>query len=246
MMEQSPTGPFVTTIDEAEKAGESGFVSLYNGQDLTGWEGDEGLWTIEDGAIVGQIGEGHELPFNTFLIWRGGGMKNFEVRMKIWQDGNNSGIQYRSQELADVGPFSMGGYQCDVHPKPSYNAQLYDERGRGIVAERGQKVLLDAEGGKWLIGTTGPVEPIANDEWHEFTVIAKGNHLIHKIDGKVALEVIDHDPDERELSGLLGIQLHRGPAMKVQVKDIWLKVLPDGGILSPAETPLPEDATKME
>ena len=246
-MQKSPTGPFVTSIAAAKaEAGESGFVSLFNGQDLTGWDGDAGLWRVEDGAITGELGEGRKLPFNKFLIWRGGEPKNFELRMSIWQDGNNSGIQYRSRELKEVGPFSMGGYQCDVHPNPPYNAQLYDERSRGIVALRGQRVLLAENGDKWLIGTTGPVEPIRNDEWHVFGVIARGNHLIHTIDDRLAIELFDHDPAKRALEGLLGIQLHRGPAMKVQVKDIWLKVLPDGGILSPAETPLPPDATTMK
>ena len=222
-----------------------GFVSLFNGKDLTGWEGDADLWSVEDGAITGQFGEGADLPHNKFLIWRGGKPKNFELRMTFWQDGNNSGIQYRSHELPDVGAFSMGGYQCDVHPNPPYNAQLYEERGRGIVALRGQKVLLTETSEKFLLGEIGPVEEVRNDEWHEFIVIANGNHLIHKLDGELAAEIIDHDPEKRALEGLIGIQLHRGPAMKVQVKDAWLKELPDGGILSPDETPLPPDAEKL-
>jgi hypothetical protein len=243
VVQPPPTGPFVTTL--AEAATEAGFVSLFNGQDLTGWDGDADLWSVEDGAITGQFGEDQTLPFNKFLIWRGGAPRNFELRMSFWQDGNNSGIQYRSRELAEVGPFSLGGYQCDVHPNPPYNAQLYEERGRGIVALRGQRVLLADDGAKWLIGTTGPVEEVPNDEWHEFTVVARGNHLIHKLDDQVAVEVFDHDPDKRSLEGILGIQLHGGPPMKVQVKDVWLRVLPDGGLLSPADTPLPSDAERL-
>lgn len=227
-------------------AAEAGFVSLFNGTDLSGWEGDADLWRVEDGAITGQFREGQKLPFNKFIIWRGGVLRNFELRMLIRQTGNNSGIQYRSRELPQVGPFSVGGYQCDVHPNPPYNAQLYEERGRGIVALRGQKILMDDKGGKWLIGATGPVEPISNDEWHEFTVIARGNHLIHMIDGQVAMEVIDHDPVKRSLEGILAIQLHGGPPMKVQAKDIRLKVLPEGGLLSPSDFPVPPDAKKVE
>ena len=243
-MAEPITGPFVTTLEAA--AAQDGFVSLFSGADLTGWDGDEDLWSVEDGAITGQFDEGAVPPHNKFLIWRGGEPKNFELHMTFWQDGNNSGIQYRSFENPDVGAFSMRGYQCDVHPNPPYNAQLYEERGRGIIALRGQKVMLADNGDKWLIGTTGPVEEVRNDEWHVFTVIAKGNHLIQKLDGELACEIIDHDPDKRSLEGLIGIQLHRGPTMKVMVKDLWLKVLPDGGILSPADTPLPADATKME
>ena len=243
VMQEQPTGPFVTTLDEAAAA--EGFVSLFNGQDLTGWDGDADLWCVEDGAITGQLAEGQKLPFNKFLIWRGGEPRNFELRMSFWQDGNNSGIQYRSRELAEVGPFSVGGYQCDVHPNPPYNAQLYEERGRGIVALRGQRIILAEDGSRWLIGTTGPVEEVRNDEWHEFTVIARGNHLVHKLDGELAMELFDHDPEKRALEGILGIQLHGGPPMKVQVKDVWLKILPDGGLLSPADTPLPPDAAKL-
>ena len=242
-MQELPTGPFVTTL--AEATAEAGFVSLFNGQDLTGWDGDADLWSVEGGTITGQFGEGVKLPFNKFLVWRGGEPKNFELRMSFWQEGNNSGIQYRSRELAEVGPFSVGGYQCDVHPNPPYNAQLYEERGRGIVALRGQKVVLAANGDRWLIGDTGPVEPVPNDEWHLFTVIARGNHLVHKLDERVAIELFDHDPEKRALEGIVGIQLHGGPPMKVQVRDVWLKVLPDGGLLSPADTPLPPDAEKL-
>ena len=108
-----------------------------------------------------------------------------------------------------------------------------------------QKILMAENGDKWLIGTTGPVEEVRNDEWHWFTVIARGNHLIQKLDDRLACEIFDHDPDKRALEGLLGVQLHAGPPMKVCVKDVWLKVLPEGGVLSPDETPLPADAQKM-
>ncbi|MDP6354351.1 MAG: DUF1080 domain-containing protein [Planctomycetota bacterium] len=244
-MSSELSGPFVTTLEESAAA--SGFVSLFNGEDLSGWDGDEGLWSVEDGAIVGQFGDGEDIPHNKFLIWRGGEPKNFELHMTFWQDGNNSGIQYRSKELTEeVGPFGMSGYQCDVHPNPPYNCQLYEERGRGIVAFRGQDVLLAENGDKYLIADRTPAEEVRNDEWHKFSVIANGNHLIQKLDDEIACEIYDHDPEKRALEGLIGIQLHRGPAMVVKTKDIWMKVLPDGGMLSPDETPLPEGATKME
>ena len=111
---------------------------------------------------------------------------------------------------------------------------------------RGQKVVLAADGARWLVGETGPVEPIRNDEWHEFVVIARGNHLIHKIDGEIVCEIIDHDPEKRALEGLVGIQLHGGPAMIVKTRDVWLQVLPDAELLTPDETPLPADAQKLD
>ena len=107
------TGVFITVLAAAALAGDlsqEGFTPLFNGKDLTGWEGDPDLWSVEDGAITGQTREGQKLPYNKFLIWRGGTLKNFELRMMIWQKGNNSGIQYRSHEMKQVGPFSVGGY----------------------------------------------------------------------------------------------------------------------------------------
>src|SRR5436305_3548125 len=217
---------------------------LFNGKDLTGWDGNPESWSVKDGAITGVTTDEKPLPYNQFLIWRGGKVKNFEVTAKIRESGNNSGIQYRSQELKDVGPWSIGGYQCDVHPDPRNNAMLYDERGRGIVAQNGQTIIIDRDGTRWLAKETEPVKADVA-EWHEYSVIARGNHLIHKINGQVTIDVIDHQESQRELEGLLAIQIHRGPAMKVQIKDIVLKELPDGEVLSAEQAPIPPDAKKL-
>ncbi len=217
---------------------------LFNGKDLSGWEGSSENWSVEDGCITGVTTNEKQLPYNQFLIWRGGTLKNFELTAKIKQSGNNSGIQYRSKELKDVGPWSIGGYQCDIHPDPRNNAMLYDERGRGIVAQNGQTVIIDKEGTKWIAKETEPVKADVA-EWNEYTVIARGNHLIHKLNGQVTADIIDHQESDRELDGLLAIQIHRGPAMKVQIKDIVLKVLPDGGVLTAEQAPVPADAKKV-
>jgi hypothetical protein len=217
---------------------------LFNGKDLDGWEGNPESWSVQDGAITGITTDDKRLPYNQFLIWRGGKVKNFELTAKVRQSGNNSGIQYRSKELPQVGPWSVGGYQCDIHPVAANNAMLYDERGRGIVAQNGQTVIIDRDGNKWLIKETEPVK-VDVAEWNEYTIIARGNHLIHKLNGQVTADVIDHQESERELEGIVAIQIHQGPAMKVQVKDIVLKELPDGGVLSSEETPIPADAKKI-
>lgn len=218
--------------------------SLFNGKDLTGWEGNPASWSVQDGAITGVTKDDAPLPYNQFLIWRGGTVKNFELTAKVRQKGNNSGIQYRSKELKDVGQWSIGGYQCDVHPEPANNAMLYDERGRGIVALNGQTIIIDAEGNRWLVKQTDPVK-VDVSQWNEYTVIARGNHLIHKINGQTVVDVIDHQESQRELEGLLAIQIHRGPAMQVQVKDIVLKELPDGEVLTLDKAPIPADAKKL-
>jgi 3-keto-disaccharide hydrolase len=217
---------------------------LFNGKDLTGWDGNPASWSVEDGCITGITTDDKRLPYNQFLIWRGGTLKNFELRAKVRQSGNNSGLQYRSKELKEVGPWSIGGYQCDIHPQAANNAMLYDERGRGIVAQNGQTVIIDRDGNKWLVKETEPVKADVA-EWNEYTVIARGNQLIHKLNGQVTADVIDHQESQRELEGLLAIQIHQGPAMKVQIKDIVLKELPDGEVLSPEKAPVPADAKKI-
>ena len=217
---------------------------LFNGKDLTGWEGNPESWSVIDGYIVGVTKADAPLPYNQFLIWRGGTVKNFELRAKVRQSGNNSGLQYRSKELKDVGPWSIGGYQCDVHPVAANNAMLYDERGRGIVCTNGQSVIIDAEGTKWVTKEAEPLKVEVAD-WNEYTVIARGNHLIHKLNGHVVADVIDHQASERELEGLLAIQIHRGPAMKVEIKDIVLRDLGDAEVLTLEKAPIPANAKKV-
>ncbi len=215
--------------------------SLFNGKDLSGWDGNPELWTVQNGAITGITKADEPLPYNQFLIWRGGKVKNFELRVTLRQTGNNSGIQYRSRELTEVGRWSIGGYQCDVHPTPANNAMLYDEQGRGIVAKNGQEVIVDTAGTKWLVKESPPIEVVVPD-WNEYKIIARGNHLIHQINGKTTADIIDHQESERELEGLLAFQVHRGPAMKVEIKDIFLKELPDGDVFTPDQKPVPKDA----
>jgi hypothetical protein len=235
----------LSTLTVTALAVEDGFNPLFNGKDLTGWDGNPKNWSVQDGCLTGITTDAEVLPYNQFLIWRGGTVKNFELRAKVKQAGNNSGIQYRSKELKDVGPWSIGGYQCDIHPSAENNAMLYDERGRGIVAKNGQSVIIAPNGDKFLTAERPPVK-VEVAEWNEYTVIAQGNKLTHKVNGQVTAEIIDHQAGERELEGLLALQIHRGPAMKVQIKDVLLKVLPDGGVLSPEQAPVPAGAKKIE
>ncbi len=215
--------------------------SLFNGTSLEGWDGNPELWSVQDGVIVGITQADEPLPYNQFLIWRGGQVKNFELRATIRQTGNNSGIQYRSRELAEVGKWSIGGYQCDIHPTAANNAMLYDERGRGIVANNGQEIIVDEQGTKWMVKQQPPVVVNVAD-WNEYKISAIGNHLIHQVNGKTTADIVDHQATERELEGLIAFQVHRGPAMKVEIKDVYLKELPDGGLLTVAQHPIPKDA----
>lgn len=224
---------------------QEGFRPLFNGKDLGGWDGNPELWSVEDGCITGKTTGPEQLGHNQFLIWRGGVVKNFELRAKVKQSGNNTGIQYRSRELPEVGKWSVGGYQCDIHPARPNNAMVYEEKGRGIIVQNGQGVVIDPEGKRWLASEHDRVE-VEVAEWHEYTVIAQGNHLIHKIDGKVAVDLLDFELAKRSLEGLVAFQIHRGPAMQVQIKDVMLKELPDGGVISFEKSAIPSDAQIIE
>ncbi len=221
------------------------FESLFNGNDLTGWDGNPELWSVENGVITGKTKGPEHLSYNQFLIWRGGEVKNFEFRAQIRVTGNNnSGIQYRSAELPDVGKWVIGGYQCDIHSNAPYNAMIYHERGRGIVVKNGQSVTADPEGVKWIVAERDPVA-VDISQWHEYRIVAKGNHIQHFIDGKLTIEFADYDEKSRAMSGLLAFQVHKGPAMTVQIKEVRLKRLPDGGVTSFAKANVPSDAQEM-
>ncbi len=209
---------------------QEGFEPLFNGKDLTGWEGEDGLWKVEDGAIVGST-HGVTLDANTFLVWQGEDAGNFHLKVKLKLVGdNNSGIMYRAQPIDGVA-HGLSGNQLDIHPKPEYLGMYYSERtGRGIVATRGQRVLVtDAVDDKGkskpqVTGDMGLEPPFETDQWNEYEVLAVGARVIHKVNGVVTVDVIDRFPGvPRE--GAIGIQLHRGPPMVAYAKDIQLKRL---------------------
>ena len=227
-------------------ADENGFTELFNGKDLSGWEGDPKLWKVEDGVVVGTcLGPDH-FEHNTFLIWRGGTVKDVEISATVRVIGdNNSGIQYRSRELPEIGPWAITGYQCDIHPAIEHTGMTYEEKGRGIFGLNGKNVMIDPEGARWLLWEHEPVE-VDLSEWNEFTIIAKGNHLVHKVNGETTSELIDHDEKGRALDGLLAIQLHRGNANRVEIKSLSIKPLPEQPVLEFDAANLPDGAEKID
>ncbi len=224
---------------------QDGFEPLFNGKDLTGWEGDPKLWSVTDGTITGNNPAPDAMPHNSFLIWRAGTVKDFELRATIRITGdNNTGIQYRSRPLPEVGPFAITGYQCDIHPAIEHTGMTYEEKGRGIFGLNGQTLVLDPKAERWLIAEHTPVK-VDVSQWQEYTIIAKGNHLTHKINGQITSELTDFDEKGRALEGLLAIQLHRGNPNTVQIKDIRLKVITDAKVIPFTETQLPPTAKKI-
>jgi hypothetical protein len=206
--------------------GEEKYKELFNGRDLTGWEGDKRLWSVQDGLLTGQTTADTKIEKNTFCIWTGGEVGDFELEATFRLEGdNNSGVQYRSQKYPKNGPYAIIGYQADIHPAPNYIGMLYDEGGRGIAAERGQKVTLGTGDAKDVKPLKVKDEAPKLSDWNTLEVRAVGNHLVHKFNGEVTVDVTDNDPENAEAKGLLALQVHAGPPMKVQFKSIKLRPL---------------------
>jgi hypothetical protein len=222
-----------------------GFKPIFNGRDLTGWEGSPAYWCVEDGCLTGKA-DG-TLKYNRFITWRGDTVKNFELRVKVKvSPGGNSGLQYRGTERPDLGESVVTGYQCDVVAKrPDYNGMLYEERGRRILAHTGEKVIIDPRGQPWVVGQF-PLKEFKPGEWHDYRVLVEGNRHRHWIDEHPTVDVIDLDETGRKLDGVLAVQVHVGPPMTIQYRDFFLKALPDDPpLIKPDEASIPPDARKI-
>lgn len=240
---QKSTDPYpVASAAVGTKPDADGFVSLFDGKSLRGWEGDPQYWSVKDGAITG-LTDG-SLKMNRFLTWTGSTIRNFELRVQVKvTPGGNSGIQYRGISRPDLGLDIVTGYQCDVVANvPEYNGMLYEERGRRILSHTGERVIIDADGQPWVVGTM-PVRQFAPDEWHEFRVLVEGNHHQHWIDGHQTADLYDFDANGRSLEGVLAVQVHVGPPMTIQYRDFRIRHLPDDLPLASAEAhPIPATA----
>src|SRR5262245_30340863 len=196
---------------------ETGFVPLFNGKDLTGWDGNPKFWSLRDGVVTGQTTAENPTQGNTFLIWRNGTVEDFELRLSYRIVGGNSGIQYRSK---DLGNWVAGGYQADFEAGKTYSGIVYEEKGRGILAKRGESIVVGADGKVKVVASVGNSDEIQaaikSEDWNEYVVIAQGNHLVHKINGRITSEVTDEQAEKRASSGILALQLHAGPPMMVQ------------------------------
>ena len=193
---------------------------LFNGKDLAKWSGDPRIWRVENAVIIGESNDSDKkLAANSFLIWQGGQPADFELEYQARITGNNSGVQYRSK-VRDAATWSVGGYQMDLHPNPPYLGQLYEEQGRGIACERGQRVTLDENP-----TVTGKLDiPAVNlAEWNSYRIVARGNVLQHFVNGKLAAEITDVNAAKRSAKGVIALQVHAGPSMKVEFKDLRLQ-----------------------
>jgi hypothetical protein len=212
---------------------EAGFEPLFNGKDLAGWDGNSKFWSVRDGLLTGQTTAENPTKGNTFILWTGGSVTNFELRFSYKIIGGNSGVQYRSKVL-NPATWSVGGYQADFEAGKRFSGILYDEGGgaggRGIMADRGEKVVWDKDCKKQVTGAVGRSEDlqakIRNEEWNDYVIVAEGNHLVHKINGATTVDVTDECAAKGLSSGVLALQLHAGPPMLVQFKNIRIRPLP--------------------
>lgn len=226
---------------------DDGFVSIFDGKTLDNWQGDTTYWSVRDGVLLGQITPTTLLKSNSFIVWQGGTPADFELKadFRISETGN-SGIQYRSEKVEDV-PNALRGYQADIDGKNNYTGQNYEERGRTTLAYQGEKVIVNGQpnpeqagsvranvkNNAWTIrevtGSLGTQDSLRSlmkpNEWNTCHIIAKGNHLQHYINGVLISDVTDNDEVNRKMSGMLGVQVHVGPPMKVEYRNIRLKEL---------------------
>jgi hypothetical protein len=210
---------------------EPGFTSIFDGKTLQGWEGNPTYWRVENGALTGEITPATVIRSNTFIIWHGGRPRDFELKLdyRITSDGN-SGINYRSSIVSDdVTPenrFAMRGYQCDLDGRKRYPGNNYEERGRLFLAVRGQMTHVVGGRPPVLVSTIGDANELAQavtDDWNAVHLIVRGNVLTHIINNRVMTVVVDDDVANRPSEGLIGVQVHVGPPMKVEYKNIRLK-----------------------
>ena len=214
---------------------ESGMKSIFNGKDLEGWDGDPRLWSVKDGVLRGETTEERKANGNTFIIWKGGMTKDFELRLSFrCTDQNNSGIQYRSKHITDGdvrNKWVVRGYQHEIRNEvdfPDVAGFIYGEGiGRGRICLVGEKAIIQ-EGEKKVLDTLidqeGFKELFKLDDWNDVAIIAKGNHIQHYLNGKLILDFTDH-PEQALTEGILALQLHAGNPMWAEYKDIRIKEL---------------------
>jgi hypothetical protein len=231
---RGPRGASPLVLDD-----HTGFQQIFDGKTLNGWDGDPSLWRVESGALVGQSTRENPVRENTFLIWKGGEPADFELKVEYRINATNSGIQFRSEHLpqgtksgnAEIsGKWVLKGYQADIDYENMWTGQIYEERGRGFLALRGQAVYVPDGGGPKVIGNLQRSADelktvIKPDDWNQVHLIARGNTIVQIVNGQVTSILVDDDTKGRALKGLLGFQMHMGQPMRVEFRNVYLKLL---------------------
>ena len=215
----------------------SGFESIFDGT-MKNWDGDPTYWRAANNMLVGETTEANKLDENTFVIWRGGEPADFELKLEFRMNATNSGIQFRSSHVppggegrgAVKGKWVLKGYQADIDYDNQFTGMIYEERGRGFLMRRGQAVNIGPDGSKKMVGS---LESNADElkaiikpgDWNYVHLIARGATIVNIVNGHVTALVTDDDTKGRAMKGLLGFQIHVGPPMKIEFRNIYLKKL---------------------
>jgi hypothetical protein len=215
---------------ELPKPDADGFITIFNGKDLSGWEGLDGFWSVKEGVISGQ--ETKDKSKQTFLIWKGAKVSDFELHLKYkfaTKDGN-SGVQFRSKVI-DEKTFRVGGYQADFDAQAGYDGSIYDEAGvaggRATMSNRGEKTVWDKDNKRHnekLPDAAELKKSIKVGDWNSVVLVAKGNHVTFTINDHLMTDLTDESPKALK-EGVLALQLHAGFTMDIQFKDIKIKLL---------------------
>jgi hypothetical protein len=225
---------FAQDAPKTAPAEPAGMQTLFNGKDLTGWDGDPRLWSVKDGVIHGETTEENPAMGNTFLIWKEGVLKDFDLRLSFRCNAtNNSGIQYRSKHITEGNPrnkWVVRGYQHELRNEikfPNTSSFIYDEGGkRGRICQVGEVATWETDGKKViksdLIDQAGFEKLFKLDDWNDVVIIAKGNRIQHYLNGHIILDFTDNHPELALKEGILAVQLHAGKPMWAEFKNIRL------------------------
>ncbi len=219
---QPPLHAFQQTDSKSGSLAES--VDLFNGTSLEGWSGDERFWSVADGAIVGQTTADNPTDRNTFLIWQGGEVADFELELEFRLTSGNSGLQFRS---VDLGEHRVSGYQADFDAENRFTGIIYEERGRGILVPRTRHVIIDADGQRIesdeaTCNETAFLKTMRPGDWNKSRIVVRGSQITNYVNGTVTARLDDGEAEKARKSGILALQLHTGPPMKIEFRRIRL------------------------
>jgi hypothetical protein len=226
---------------------EIGYTKIFNETSLDGWDGDTTYWSVANGSLIGEVTPTTLLKKNTFIIWKGDQPDDFELKLEFRiTEAGNSGINYRSERLDSIA-YALQGYQADIDGKKMYTGQNYEERKRTTLAYRGEKTSITSQENPneqgslranvkknaWQnrevlasLGNSDSLKSkIKTGDWNRCHLVIKGNRLQHYINDILMSDVIDNDTINRKFSGFLGVQVHVGPPMKVEYRNIRIKNL---------------------
>jgi hypothetical protein len=215
----------------------AGFTPIFDGKTLNGWDGDPRYWRVENGEIVGETTPEKVVTLNNFLIWRGGTVRDFELKLEFRMNGTNSGIQYRSTELPNIGKWVLKGYQADMDFTEGYVGNVHDERGRAptgeghvVLSRRGQVTRI-VDGPKYkVVGSIGDATLLRGamnvNGWNQYHIIARGPVLMQLINGQLMAVALDEDSKHFAAEGVLGFQMHVGPPFKIEFRNVLYRKIP--------------------